>query len=326
MSYPIAPDQVTLALEGWNASDLESRELFERSIRSMAAQTYPVQDCEVLLLVDAGSAGSQLDWIHSYLPQAKLVPVPGSTYYRIKNAGLEHATREFVVYADSDVAYASVWLESMLKALSQHDGVIAGNTQFDDGFLSRTLNLTEWAASRPESGPTDWFYGNNLAARRSLLETYGFREDLGPSGGGGVDILRQQLRSDGVPIWFCAEAKGWHYVAPFWSKYTRLGAYQIHTLRAAPQMRWAWLARLPLLAPFLVIGGGLLKAWRRAWRLRNTLPLRGLSLPVYLVAIAFVKSVEWMGAAAYAYFPGWVRSRRDWFTLPQSSATRVPNT
>lgn len=316
MKHPIPPSAVTLALEGWNASDLESHALFERSLRSLAAQTYPIQACEVLVLMDEVSMHETADWIHSYFPDAKLVPVTRSTYYKIKNAALDHASREVMVFADSDVEYGPNWLEHMLAALGHHGGIVAGNTQFDDGFLSRTLNITEWAASRPQSGPTDWFYGNNLAARRELLEHYGFREDFGQSGAGSVDVLREQILRDGVPIWFCAEARGRHHLAPFWEKYQRLGAYQIHYRRLAPEVRGAWLARIPFFAPFLVIAGLLVKAWRRAWRLRRSLPLGGWSLPIYLATIAFVKSVECIGAAQYAWFPRQLARRHDWFDVP----------
>ncbi len=323
MTHAIAPSQVTVAIEGWNANDLDSKALFERSMSSLAKQTYPIDECEILIVVDESVGAEGPPGYRSFFPEARIVTVPHSTYYRIKNAAIDQASREVLVYADSDVAYQADWLEHMLSALGQHDGIVAGNTQFDEGFLSRTLSITEWAASRVESGPTDWFYGNNLAARRVLLQRYRFRDDLGQSGGGGVDILRGRMLADGVSIWFCAEARGWHHVAPFWSKYTRLGAYQIHTRRMAPDMKWSWLARVPVLAPFLVISGGLLKAWRRAWRFRSTLPLRGWALPAYLASIAFVKGVEWVGAAAYAYFPGWVRSRYDWFEVPGVSAANT---
>lgn len=313
----IPPSQVTVAIEGWNASDLDSRELFERSLRSLAAQSYPIQACEILVLMDEVAVQAGADWTRSFFPQARLVPIAGSTYYRVKNSALEQASRKVIVFADSDVHYAPIWLEEMLRALAERGGVIAGNTQFDDGFLSRTLNITEWAARRDESGPTDWFYGNNVAAERNLLQRYGFREDFGQSGAGSVDVMRERLLRDRVPIWFCAEARGWHHLAPFWAKYTRLGAFQIHFRRMAPETQWSWMASVPVLAPFLVIGGLLVKAWGRAWRQRRSLPLHGWTFPVYLATIAFVKAVEFVGAAQYAWNPSFVGDRQDWFGVPE---------
>lgn len=316
MNVPIEPNRVTLAIEGWNADDLESRRLFERSLRSLAAQSYPVDECQVLILLDQGQAQSDTGWMTAILPTAEIVAVPGATYFRLKNSALRNGTREFIVFADSDVAYAPSWLEHMLHCLREHPGIIAGNTRFDPGFLSRTLDLCDWSAARPGSGRTDWFYGNNVAAPRELLLRYGFREDLGRSGGGAVNLFREQLHRDGVGIWFCAEARGSHDLAPFWPKRIRIGAYQIRFRRRAPDSSWARLSRVPILAPFLVTLGTMVKAWQRAFRLRSTLPLRGWSLPFYWISIAGVKAVECLGAVGYAWFPAWFDKRYEWFSVP----------
>ena len=320
----VAPARVTLAIEGWNADNLESRQLFERTMRSLAAQPYPVDQCEVLILLDEEHANNDTAWLKAFLPSAQIVPVPGTTYFRLKNAALTHASREIIVFADSDVAYVPHWLESLLLCYSKHPGIVVGNTQFDSGFMSRTLSLCEWAATRPTSGWTDWFYGNNVAAPRDLLRKYGFRDDLGPSGGGSVDLLRLRLRQEGTKIWFCAEARGSHNLPPLWSTRLRLAAYQIHFRRAAPESPWGWLVRVPVLGPFLVIFGTLIKAWQRAFRLRKTLPLRGWSLPFYLGSIAAIKVVECGGAAAYAWFPNWLQNRTGWFTVPETTGTAIP--
>jgi hypothetical protein len=149
---------------------------------------------------------------------------------------------------------------------------------------------------------------------------YGFRDDLGRSGGGAVNLLRERLHRDGVGIWFCAEARGSHYLAPFWKKRLRVGAYQICFRRAEPESSWAALARVPVLGPFLVTFGTLVKAWQRAFRLRSTLPLRGWSLPLYFISIAGVKGVECLGAIGYAWFPAWFDRRYGWFSLPALNA------
>jgi hypothetical protein len=307
---------VTLAIEGWNAEDLQSRALFERSLLSLAKQTYPVAACEVIVLMDAAEADAQSEWVRGLWPGARVVGVPGMTYYRSKNAALREAGGEFLVLADSDVAYEPDWLESLLAAFRPGIDLVAGDTRFEPGFLSRTLTLTDWPGARLTSGYTDWFYGNNLAMRRSLFETIRFREEMGRSGGGSVNVLREELVGRGVRFWYCAEARGQHHLAPFLEKRLRVGAFQVRYRRLAPDRPWAWVAHVPILGPFLAVGGTLVKAWRRAWWFRQSLPGRGLSLPIYLGTIALVKAVEAVGAAAYAWAPGWVRGRFDWFDIP----------
>ena len=314
----ISPEKVTLAIEGWNASDLNSRQVFEKCLQSLAGQSYPVHGCQVLVIAEDGIPAGEASWMTTYLPTATFVGVNAATYYRSKNRAIQEAKGEVLVFADSDVEYSEDWLKLLLLCLEAGKDLVAGNTQYEKGFLSKTLTLCEWSAIRLTSGPTDWFYGNNLALRRTVFERMRFREDFGVSGGGAVNILREQLNAMGVQPWFCAEAKAWHHLAPFWEKRLRVGGYQIQYRRLARDSRCAWLARVPLLAPFLVVGGTLLKAYQRAWMLRSTLPLRGFSLPFYVLTIAGVKAVECVGACLVAWTPRWVSRRYGWFDVPNS--------
>ena len=312
----IEPEQVTLAIEGWNAQDLESRQLFERCLSSLAAQVYPVHRCQVLVIVDAAVAKEEINWVKDYLPTASVVPVPAATYCRIKNRAIATARGEVLVLADSDVRYAEDWLTSLIGCLTSGNDMVVGSTQFDDGPLSRTLNMTDWSARRLASGPGDWFHANNLAMRRSVFERIRFREDIGISAGGSLNVLREQLHQMGIVPYFCLEAKGLHHLAPFWLKRLRIGGYHVQYRRAAPEAEWSWLVRVPILAPMLVTGGTLVRAYQRAWRLRSALPLGGLSLPLYLVSIAAVKAVECLGAAMVIWAPRWVSRRFGWFDVP----------
>ena len=313
----VNPSRVTVAVEGWNADALESRALFERSLESLRRQTYPIDRCEVLILLDSKDVPGQTRQTLERLPGAKVVGVDGETYYRAKNAAIQSAERDFLVLADSDVAYDPTWLATMLGCFRPGVDLVVGRTRFEPGFLSRTLDLTDWPGTRLSSGPTDWFYGNNLAMRRSLFETVHFREDMGRSGGGSVNVMRQELLDRGIRFWYCAEAQARHHLAPFFWKRMRVGAYLVRYRQLAPDAHWSWVIRVPLVGPLLPPAGSMLKAWTRAWRQRSTLPAKGFSLPLYLATIAFVKCVEGLGALMYAWAPSFVSRRFAWFDVPQ---------
>jgi glycosyltransferase involved in cell wall biosynthesis len=321
---PIPPERVTLAIEGWNASDLGCRAIFERCLTSLLAQTYPIRRCEILIIVDARVSEDEAQWITGRLPEARLMRLANSTYYRVKNLAIASASRDVLVFADSDVRYTAIWLAELLHCVAAGSPLVVGNTQFEPGPFSRTLNLTDWAGSRIGSGPTEWLYANNLAIRRELFEGLEFRTDMGRGGEGGPHVIRHILKKRGILPWFCEAARGWHYMAPFWQKRLRLGAYLIFTRRNAPELEWSWLARVPVLSPFLVAAGSLLRTYRRAWSLRGTLPGKGLSLPVYLVSIAMVKSVELLGALLMVFAPGWIQRRYAWFNISVAPADRTP--
>ena len=40
----IDPSSVTVAVEGWNAADLDNQEVFRRSLTSLRDQTYPIRE------------------------------------------------------------------------------------------------------------------------------------------------------------------------------------------------------------------------------------------------------------------------------------------
>jgi hypothetical protein len=111
------------------------------------------------------------------------------------------------------------------------------------------------------------------------------------SGGGSVNVLRQELATRGVRFWFCAEARASHHLAPFFRKRLRVGAYLVRYRQLAPSGPWAWVVRVPLAGPLLASGGTMVKAWRRAWWFRHSLPARGLTCH-HLITIAAVKAVE----------------------------------
>ena len=320
-AIPITQNRVSLAIEAWNARNLDLDDVFKRSLRSLAAQDYPIDQCQILITVDSSMQERDPDWILKDLPTAAFLRIPNATYYRSKNRALATATGEILVFADSDVRYEPDWLERILDPFHEAEvNLVVGRALFEPGLLSKTLDLCDWAATRPHSGWTDWFYGNNLAVRRLVFESFRFREDFGPSGGGAVNVARHELKADGIRPWYSSEAHGWHHLAPFMKKRLRTGGYHIHYRRLSPDTPWSWLVRMPPLAPFVVTAGSLIKAYHRAWSLRMTLPGRGTSLPIYFVTLAAVKFVEFLGAAFISWMPSSIRGRVDWFTIREKVA------
>jgi len=230
----IPPEKITLAIEGWNAKDLNSHAVFERSLNSLLSQTFPIRQCEVMVIVDDSLPMEDVEWIQRAFPEARMVRLAASTYYRVKNLAITSASGDVLVFADSDVRYAPGWLEALLKCVEAGSPLVVGNTLYEPGPFSRTLNLCDWAGSMIGSGPTEWLYANNLAMRRELFEGVEFRTDMGRGGEGGPHVVRHMLKKRGILPWFCEAARGWHFMAPFWPKRLRLGAYLIFTRRNAP--------------------------------------------------------------------------------------------
>lgn len=315
----VKPAQVTVAIEGWNADNIGEAAVFERSIESLRRQSFSLEGCEILLTVGSSVSQESVEELIKPLPELEVVPVAAASYYRMKNAALARASREYLVFADSDVRYDVDWLASMVHAFREGVEIVVGNTKFEIGFLHRALTLCDWAAVQPDSGFTDWVYGNNLALRVSRFRDFRYREDMGDSGAGGADVLRMRLRRERIRPWFCKEAVGYHRRDPFLLSRYRIGTYHVHNRELAPELPGAVLVRVPALGGLLVTAGTMVRAWQRAWRMRRQLPGRGVSLPWFFLAILLAKSVEAVGATARLCFPREVLRRSSWFGSVQAA-------
>lgn len=321
-AWPVDPRRVTIAIEGWNAANLQRRDVFHRALNSLREQTYPVAGCEILVIVDA-NAKADFRWIEDILPGARILRLDTFTYYRCKNLAMRQAGGDYLVLADSDVEYDPRWLEHLLGAFAPGVDIVAGRTRYEPGLFSETMMVCDGGMFRGESGPTHGFFAHNVAMRASTYRHIRFDETLGKSGGGAVEQLRDLLHQRGIRTWFCCEACAQHHYPGFFKTRLRLGAYRYRTLRMFPAMRGAWLARVPLVGPVLVTAGALAKAWARAVRQRRYLPGGAARLPVFLVTVACVEAVDLLGACAYAWAPDIVQSKVDWFDVPMD--TRAPS-
>jgi Glycosyl transferase family 2 len=319
----IDPSRVTLAIEGWNADDLEDDDNYGESLQSLVDQSYPIQECEILVVED-GSAPSRERAVRAAFPRARILRLDPFNYYRCKNASLREARGEYLLLADSDVLYDASWMGEMLAGFRPGVELVTGRTDYARGFLWRTLTFCEAAATRQGDGFSDGFFCHNLGMARSLFERVRFADDLGASGGGAGEALRDQLRAEGIRPWFVSTARAEHPLPPFLPKRLRQGSYAIHARRRQPEIRGAALARIPLLAPFLVLGGMLVKAWGRVIRSRRELPGGALAIPPYMVSTLFARSVELAGACAYAWSPPFLRRRLPWHRLPSDTGPSDP--
>lgn len=310
-SHPIAPERVTVALEGWNAADLDSPELLRRSLTSLRDQSFPIARAELLVVFDAGAPAAD-EMVRELLPGARVVKLEDFTYYRCKNLALREARGDFLLLADSDVAYDREWMWRMLAAFSSGALLVAGRTRYARGFLSRTIDLCDGGMVRSEDGPTEGFYAHNVALRRELFEGLRFDERMGLSGGGAVEAMKAELAGRGIRPWFAAGALAEHPLPGFVQKRLRVGSFHMHCRGLSRDVPGAVLARVPLAAPLLVCAGVLVRTWTRVWRRRSELPGGVAAVPIFLLTTAFARSIEIVGACCYSWAPWLLQERTRW--------------
>jgi hypothetical protein len=145
--------------------------------------------------------------------ELRLLPAPNGSYYRQKNHGATLASRELVMFVDSDVIPEPGWLAALLGAFRDPAvGIVCGNTYIDPTSLYARAFALFWffPLRSKEKGlkPSAYFFANNVIFRRDLFLSYGF-PDL-PLLRGQCAVLARSLRRDGHAIFVHNEARVSH--------------------------------------------------------------------------------------------------------------------
>lgn len=145
--------------------------------------------------------------------ELRLLPARNGTYYRQKNHGATLATRELVMFVDSDVIPEPGWLAALLGSFRDpRVSVACGNTYIDPTNLYARAFALFWffplRSNEKGLAPSEYFFANNVVFRRDLFLSYRF-PDL-PLLRGQCSVLAQTLRRDGHPIFIHNEARVSH--------------------------------------------------------------------------------------------------------------------
>ena len=136
----------------------------------------------------------------------------GSNYYGQKNEGAEMASREYLLFLDSDVVPEAGWLRAMLGSLHSGVDVVAGSTYVEpDTFFGRAFGLFWFFPLRsPSRGlvETEFFFANNALFRRELFLANKF-PDL-PLYRGHCAALGAALRGQGIRLYQQTDARVAH--------------------------------------------------------------------------------------------------------------------
>ena len=142
----------------------------------------------------------------------RLQAVEEAGYYEQKNIGAKLASREFVLFIDSDVLPEPGWLQALLEAARAGADVVGGDTYVDPAtFIGRAFASFWFFSLRSPTGGVRRarsFFANNILFRRDLFLRHPF-PDL-PLYRGQCATLARRLRDKGVQILIHGDARVCH--------------------------------------------------------------------------------------------------------------------
>jgi GT2 family glycosyltransferase len=259
---------VTIAINTWNRS-----KLLDATLCQMRRLDIPSEVRIHFLIVDNNSNDNTKEVIQahaSHLPiEYAFEPRQGTSY--AKNAVLERATGELLLWTDDDVLVDQLWLKWYIEVAAQHpEATIFGGTvrpwfeHHPPGWLIKNMKIVGPPLALVDRGPEiralerkELITGANMAFRTSAVARYRFDTKLGDIGGevrkGEETDLIGRMRQEGHRALWVGPAIVRHHVpaSRMTRKYVRdwyeaLGATYARTEPQPPGTRlfgvprWIW--------------------------------------------------------------------------------------
>jgi len=190
-----------------------------------------------VLLVDNAADPSLAETVAAYNQTARVpiryVPEPNLGLHNARHAGLRVASGDVLVFTDDDASFDPDWLATYAERFAeQPEMAAAGGPVRPIWETPPPTWLVDFMADYPEMfpvlslmepyrefrlGPDGWFFGVNMAIRRSvLLDLGGFNPDSFGSIwlGDGETGLNRRLWEVGALVGYVPEALVYHHVPP----------------------------------------------------------------------------------------------------------------
>lgn len=187
------------------------RRLLERTLASLADQTFPADQFEVVV-VDDGSTDGTEDMIQRLEMPYTLTYVrqPNRGRAVARNEGVRAAAADLIIFLDSDVAVAREFVAAHVEAHVEPMRVVKGpviHVETLDAPLDSPPKLTDMSSA---------FFatGNVSVARRHFEEAGGFDETFREYGWEDLE-MGDRLRALGLQSFSAPLARGYHYSPPW---------------------------------------------------------------------------------------------------------------
>ena len=194
-------------------------ERLEAALKSLSQQDYPHEATQIIVVDDA-SPYLDAERLHAAVAPLQLLLLRNEQNQgraRARNAALQVASGDLVVFLDSDMTVGANFLRAHAQRHQNHaEAVFVGNIRFAREIppTSLTHYLEGRGVHRIDTDkpiPFNCFVTGNSSVRRSSLIRVGFfDEDLTAYGGEDLE-LGYRLHLAGIPFYYAPEALSYHY-------------------------------------------------------------------------------------------------------------------
>ena len=196
-------------------------ERLKKVLAGLEAQTYPLEQFEVVVVSDGSSDGTD-EYLQSIESPLNVTPLlqenQGPAVAR--NNGFQQATAEYILFIDDDVVPTPTLIEQHLQVhnAEQDDVVVLGPMLTPDDFemhpwvqyeqLMLMKQYDDMMSGAWEPTARQFYTGNTSLKRSYLIESGGFDASFRRA----EDVeLAYRLAAMGLRFLFCADAVGYHY-------------------------------------------------------------------------------------------------------------------
>lgn len=303
MKRNVEPVVSVIVVSDYAGGDAQAFESLRTSLAALAQQDID-QPIEVLLVESSEHEARIPDDLTVLVPTSRVVAVPATTSYELKNQGVRAARAELVALLDADCTPSRDWLRRAVEAMHAHPhaAAISGRTRYAGrGLDERVLAVLSRAYLDPgRAGPTAFISNNNAIFRRTVFLEHSLPANAGPFA---ARLQSEAIRRAGGQLLFdptmCVthEFTGWAMERDI---RRNIGYGTIRIRQLDPRMPWAWMARLGVASIPLFVLARTVDSWWDGVRAGRHYGLRWFEQPVVLV-FAFVVHLLEIGGMVSAF-------------------------
>ena len=290
-----SPTATVLIVSDYAAGGPEGWKDIRRALGSLARQDFS-EPVEFLLCESERFRDRVPSDLTSILPALRIVLVPETQSYAVKNFGVRAASADIVALLDADCVPDASWLRRLVENLrrSPHAAAVSGRTLYPGTSLGvRVCALLGRSYADPgHRGETRFTAINNCAFRRDAYLAHPLPTGLGTFSS---RIQSEALRRAGWTLLFDPEIQvvhdfeGWSMEADF---RRNCGHGTIRTRLEDPRLPYAWLARIGRLGIIPILAGKVIDSWRDCVRCGSHYGVRGYELPAAMAISVFLHFLE----------------------------------